>query len=90
MVASIVTKVLNSVLGSYLENLDTDNLNISFLKGQAELNNLCLKPNVLDALHVPFELQYGHVGNLFLDIPMINIASAPLKIRLNNIFLLIT
>ena len=38
---------------------------------------------------VPFTLHYGKVGRIFIDIPLLNITSAPLKIEISDVFIFI-
>ena len=38
---------------------------------------------------VPFSLHYGKVGRIFIDIPLMNIASSPLKIEISDVFVFI-
>ena len=38
---------------------------------------------------LPFTLHYGKVGSIKLDIPVINIASSPLKVEISDVFILI-
>ena len=43
MLEGLATWFLNNYLGKYLENLDTDQLSISLLSGQVELENVPLR-----------------------------------------------
>lgn len=38
---------------------------------------------------LPFSLHYGKVGRIFIDIPVWNIASAPLKVEISDVFMFI-
>lgn len=54
-----------------------------------KLENLKIKPSLFDSMPVPFTLHHGRVGRIFIDIPLMNIASAPLKIEVSDIFIFI-
>lgn len=38
---------------------------------------------------LPFVIHYGKVGKIYIEIPVINIASAPIKIEISDVFLFI-
>ena len=38
---------------------------------------------------VPFDLHYGKVGKIYIEIPIMNLTSAPLKIEISDIFIFI-
>ena len=47
MFEGVVSYILNKYLSRYIDNLDTDSLNISVWSGQVELTDLTLKPEAL-------------------------------------------
>lgn len=89
MLEKLISSVLNRVLGNFIENLDADQLNISLWSSTVKLENLQIKPTLFDSMPVPFSLHYGKVGRIFIDIPLLNIASAPLKIEISDVFMFI-
>jgi len=89
MISGIVAKVLNRTLGSFIENLKSNQLDISLFSGTVKLENLALKKTVLDNLPVPFRLEFGFVGKIFVDIPIRNIGSSPVKVEISNVFALL-
>ncbi len=88
MVSAIVAKILNRTLGAFIDDLKSDQLDISLFSGTVKLENLSLKKTVLDNLPFPFRLEFGYVGRIFADIPIRNIGSAPVKIEVSNVFAL--
>ena len=89
MLEGLISSVLNRFLGTFIENLDADQLNISLWSGVVKLENLQVKPNLFDSMPLPFTLHYGKVGKILLEIPVINIASAPLKIEISDVFIFV-
>ena len=89
MLEKLISSVLNRVLGNFIENLDSEQLNISLLHSNVKLENLQIKPTLFDSMPVPFSLHYGKVGRIFIDIPVWNIASAPLKVEISDVFMFI-
>ena len=47
MFKSSVAWVLNKHLGKYVQDLDTENLNVGIFNGEVQLHNLKLKPEAL-------------------------------------------
>ena len=47
MFEGVVSYILNKYLSRYIDNLDTDSLDISVWSGQVELTDLKLKPEAL-------------------------------------------
>ena len=64
-----VANVLNRVLGDWVKDLNSDQLNLSIFSGEVSLENLKLKEDVLHHLGFPFELMHGSIGAIKLKIP---------------------
>ncbi|GMM27898.1 membrane morphogenesis protein [Martiniozyma asiatica (nom. inval.)] len=88
MLESLVASVLNRTLGAYIENFDPNQLNIGIWSGDVKLKNLKLKKESLDKLNLPIELKCGHLGDLTLQIPWSNLKSQPVKVLIENVYLL--
>ncbi len=88
MVSAIVAKVLNRTLGAFVDNLKSNQLNVSLFSGTVKLENLSIKKDILDNLPFPFRLEFGYVGRIFVNIPIRNIGSAPVKVEVSNVFAL--
>lgn len=69
MLEGLVAWVLNTYLGKYVNNLNTDQLSVALLKGAVELENLPLKKDALKELELPFEVKAGLIGKVTLQIP---------------------
>ena len=68
MLEGLTTWFLNNYLGKYLENLDTDQLYISLLQGEVELENVPLRKDALRLIEPSIEGQTGVVGHIKLTI----------------------
>lgn len=88
MLETLVASILNRFLGSYVENFDPNKLKIGLLSGDVKLGGLKLKRSVLDKLQLPIDVLEGHIGNLVLQIPYSNLKSKPVKIFIEDVFLL--
>ncbi|KAK8753079.1 hypothetical protein OTU49_002398 [Cherax quadricarinatus] len=77
MFESLVSELLNRVLGTYIENLDGSKLKLSIWGGDVELLELEVKQSALDELNLPVRPVFGHIGRLTLKIPWSQLYSAP-------------
>ncbi|XP_039957880.1 vacuolar protein sorting-associated protein 13 [Bactrocera tryoni] len=86
---SVVTDVLNKVLGDYVENLDKKQLKIGIWGGDVVLHNLKVKENALDEVDLPVQLVYGFLGKLVLKIPWKNLYSQPVIAQIEDLYMLV-
>ena len=84
-----IARVLNSVLGEYCENLNSEQLNVSVFSGSLKLNDLQLRKDIFKLFGLPLSLIYGTIGELHVSIPWTSLTSSPLKISISNIFMLV-
>lgn len=88
MFESVVATLLNRFLGSYIENFDTKQLNIGIWSGDVRLNDLRLKKESLDKFKLPLDVKFGHLGQLTLQIPWANLKGKPVKVIIEDVYLL--
>ncbi|OZJ06276.1 hypothetical protein BZG36_00800 [Bifiguratus adelaidae] len=88
MLESVVVNVLNRILGAYVSNLNYNQLNIGIWSGDVVLKNLKLKREALDKLDLPIDVLEGHLGTLTLNIPWNNLKNKPVKIYVDDVYLL--
>ncbi|XP_076294775.1 vacuolar protein sorting 13C isoform X2 [Lasioglossum baleicum] len=86
---SIVTELLNKVLGEYIQDLDHTQLKLSLWGGDVVLNNLLIKETALDVLDLPIRLGYGKLGKLILKIPFKDMWNGQIDAIVEELFLLI-
>lgn len=87
--STIVVKILNRTLSAFIDDLSTDQLNISLFGGTVDLENVSIKKTVLDSFPFPFRLDFGSIGKIFMEIPIRNIGSSPVKVEIKNVFVLL-
>ena len=58
-IEKFAANILTKYLGNYVEGLEEKNLQISLLKGSAQLSNLKLKKEALDGLELPVTVKSG-------------------------------
>lgn len=86
MFESLITQILNKVLGDFIENIDPSQLKISIGSGKVNLRNMKLKSTLFDSMPLPFKLVYGQVGKIHLQIPVWNMFNSPLIIEIEDVF----
>ncbi|KAF2674902.1 vacuolar protein sorting-associated protein 13 [Microthyrium microscopicum] len=88
MLEGVVANLLNRFLGMYVRNFDAKQLNVGIWSGDVKLRNLQLRKEALDQLHLPLNVVEGYLGELTLSIPWSNLRGKPVKIQIEDIFLL--
>ncbi|XP_020137266.2 intermembrane lipid transfer protein VPS13D isoform X1 [Microcebus murinus] len=88
MLEGLVAWVLNTYLGKYVNNLNTDQLSVALLKGAVELENLPLKKDALKELELPFEVKAGFIGKVTLQIPFYRPHVDPWVISISSLHLI--
>ncbi|XP_078806203.1 intermembrane lipid transfer protein VPS13D isoform X4 [Oryzias latipes] len=89
MLEGLVAWVLNTYLGKYVSNLNTDQLSIALLKGAVELENLPLRKDALREFDLPYEVKAGFIGKITLQIPFYRPHSDPWVISMSQLNLII-
>jgi len=88
MLEGLVANLLNRFLGMYVKNFDPKQLNVGIWSGELTLRNLELRKEALDQLHLPLNVVEGHLGQLTLSIPWSNLRGKPVKVNIEDVFLL--
>ncbi|TKR63461.1 hypothetical protein L596_027291 [Steinernema carpocapsae] len=88
MLEGLVAWVLNTYVGEYLENLNTDQLSIALLQGQVELENVPLKKTALKKFDVPLQVKC-FLGKLTLSVPITHMRSTPWVLKISDLLILL-
>ncbi|KJK94605.1 Vacuolar protein sorting-associated protein [Metarhizium anisopliae BRIP 53284] len=88
MLEGLVAGLLNRFLGMYVQNFDPTQLKVGIWSGDVKLRNLELRREALDQLKLPINVVEGHLGELTLVIPWSNLRGAPVKVFIEDVFLL--
>ena len=88
MLESLAATLLNRLLGSYVENFDPEQLNVGVWSGNVKLKNLKLKRDAFDTLDLPIEVKFGMLGDLVLNVPWSSLKNKPVRISIENCYLL--
>ena len=88
MLEGLVAGLLNRFLGMYVKDFDAKQLNVGIWSGDVKLRDLRLRREALDQLHLPVNVVEGHLGQLTMSIPWANLRGKPVKVNIENVFLL--
>lgn len=88
MLEGLVAGLLNRFLGMYVKNFDPTQLKVGIWSGDVKLRNLELRREALDQLKLPINVMEGHLGELTLVIPWSNLRGAPVKVFVEDVYLL--
>ena len=88
MLEGLVAGLLNRFLGMYVKNFDPTQLKVGIWGGDVKLTNLSLRREALDQLKLPINVVEGHLGELTMVIPWSNLRGAPVKIFVEDVYLL--
>ncbi|XP_066252577.1 intermembrane lipid transfer protein VPS13A-like [Euwallacea similis] len=89
MLEGTVARILNQLLGKYVQDLDTGNLNVGIFSGTAQLSDLKLKPEALYELGLPIEVKVGTIGKICLEIPWTALWSQPVTVTIEDIHMIV-
>ncbi|KAL7343935.1 hypothetical protein BJY59DRAFT_711306 [Rhodotorula toruloides] len=84
----VLAGILNRTLSAYVDNLNTSQLNVGIWSGDVKLRNLRLKKEALDKFRLPVDVVEGYLGDLTLSIPWSNLSGKPVRVLIENVYLL--
>ncbi|XP_063908904.1 intermembrane lipid transfer protein VPS13C-like isoform X2 [Zophobas morio] len=85
MLEGAVARLLNHLLGKYVVDLDTENLNVGIFSGHVQLTDLKLKTEALYELGLPIEVKAGTIGKIWLQIPWTSLWSQPVVVNIEDL-----
>ncbi|KAF5301566.1 hypothetical protein FQR65_LT08871 [Abscondita terminalis] len=87
MLESVVARLLNQILGKYVVDLDTENLNVGIFSGQVQLTDLQLKAEALYELNLPIRVKIGTIGRIWLKIPWNLLWNEPVVVTIEDVLI---
>ncbi|XP_055907883.1 intermembrane lipid transfer protein Vps13D isoform X2 [Eupeodes corollae] len=77
MLRELITWVLNTYLGKYLEDFNPAQLSVALLSGEVELENVPIRKDSLRSFGLPLQAISGNIGKIKLQIPVRQFRTAP-------------
>lgn len=69
MFEKILEKVLENYFGRFITGLDKNNLKLGVWSGNVAIENVNLKPEVIELLELPIKLKHSKIGKMHFKIP---------------------
>lgn len=88
MFEGVVATILNRYLGKYIQDLDTENLNVGIFSGNVQLTELRLKPEALYELDIPIEVKVGTIGRISLSIPWTGLYTQSVTVSVEDVYVI--
>ncbi|KAI1289479.1 Vacuolar protein sorting-associated protein 13C [Halotydeus destructor] len=85
---NVFASLLNTYLGTFIDDVSAKQLKLGAFKGRLELKNLSIKENAFDSLDLPFKIIHGKVGILSANIPFTSLYTSPVILTLKDITVL--
>ena len=87
MFSHLLSDLIHSLLGTYIERFSSDELNASIFTGHVVLTNLVLRPSILSLLSIPLPLVLvqGHVDRIVLDVPLTSLGTRPVCVEVEGV-----
>nr|XP_014090945.2 vacuolar protein sorting-associated protein 13D isoform X1 [Bactrocera oleae] len=86
MLNELISWVLNTYLGKYLEDFNPQQLSVALLSGEVELENVPIRKDALRSFGIPVQAHSGNIGKIKLQIPVRQFRTAPWCIIIERIY----
>lgn len=90
MLEVLLEKILLKHFGRYLSGLDRGNIHLGVWSGNLLIQNLGLRPEVIDRLELPLQLRFSHIEKFKVNVPWSKIHTQPVEILIENVFVIVT
>jgi hypothetical protein len=84
MLEGLAAWILKTYIGKFV-NVDTEKLSVGLLSGVVELENVQLKSDAFNDNSFPFQLKFGHIGKVKLNISLNTLRYSPWLFELEQI-----
>lgn len=79
--------VLVKHLGKYVDGIK-HNLDVSIINGDVTLENISIKPQIINELKLPFLLKFSHLNKMVVKVPWTNLKDKPTIVSIQGIYAL--
>lgn len=89
MLERVVSEFLTSYLGEYFEDIDTEQVKVSFWRGKVNLKNLRVRKDVLRFFDTPLCVASGEIAELVVSIPWAHLTSESVVLAMRHVRLVV-
>jgi len=90
MFEALLEKILLSHFGRFLSGLDRTNIHLGVWSGNLIIENVGLKPEVIEMLELPLHLRFSHIEKFQVNVPWSKISQQSVEIFIQNVFVIVT
>jgi len=84
----VALRLLNAYVSPYVDNLNPQDLSLSVFGGNLQFRGLHLKKTLLERFGLPVDIVAGDIGNLSVSIPWTQLKTQPVKIVIDDVYVL--
>jgi hypothetical protein len=82
----VIELILKHAIGRYVKEINKSMFKVNISKGRAEVVNLEIRPDALDAFRLPIAVTEGVIGHLRIDVPWVgDIGTKPVNLELRDV-----
>lgn len=85
MLEKIVEKILNRILGSFVENFKSEQISLALLSGKVDIQDIVIKKDIMKQYGFPFKILKGTIGRVQLVIPWRQITQVPVEVSIKDV-----
>jgi len=89
MFESLLEQILQKFLGKFVQGLNSQNLKLGVWSGNVVIENVSIKPEVLEMFEIPISLKFSSIGKLSLQVPWSSLSSSPVEVLLEKVYIII-
>ena len=90
MFEALLEKILLSHFGRFLSGLDRANIHLGVWSGNLIIENVSLKPEVIEMLELPLQLRFSHIEKFQVNVPWSKISQQSVEIFIQNVFVIVS
>ena len=89
MFEKLLERILNDIIGNFVEGIDANKLNIGIWSGKIEIQNIKVKKKLFLEMDLPFIVRNSHIEKLVIVIPWKSLFSSSLQISIETVVALL-
>lgn len=89
MFEKILERILLTYFGKFISGFDKNNLSLGVWSGNIVIENVSLKPDIINLLELPVTLKFSSLGRMILKVPWNKLSSSPVEVILEDILIVL-
>ena len=72
-------------IGKYVDGIK-NNMDVSLINGDVTIENISIKPQIINELKLPFLLKFSHINKIIIKIPWTNLKEKPTIVTVQGVY----